>query len=168
MASPRAVGHAAAPAPIKQVFMTVSGITGDVTNTSFPGAVALASYSVGATSPPPAVGGGGVGKATFKDLTVTYQADRSLPPLAHDVYAGIHVPSVLITELDATAHTVRTVTLTNAFPDNVQMATGAPGQSLVTVGFNYAQIQTTDFVNPDGANPTPITTCWNVANNVAC
>jgi type VI protein secretion system component Hcp len=164
--APAAVSRAAAP-PVKTAFMTMSGITGAVTNAKFPGAVAVVNDNFGATSTPP-TSGVGAGKTVFKDLTVTYQADRSLPQVEHDVFGGIHLATVSLSEVDPAGNPLRTITLSTATPDGVQTSMTAPGQSQVTVSFAYNQIQETEFVSPDSATPTQVSTCWNVATNIGC
>jgi type VI secretion system secreted protein Hcp len=74
-------------------FLKLDGIKGESTDDKHKGEIDIESFSWGVTNAG-ATGGGGAGKATFKEFTVTKRIDRSSPKLMLACATGEKIPQL--------------------------------------------------------------------------
>ena len=81
------------------LFLKIDGIPGDSTARGHAKEIELLSFSFGAdnSAEPGSGGGGGAGKVTFHDLTVTKHPDVASPKLFDSVVRGTHIPTATLT-----------------------------------------------------------------------
>lgn len=79
------------------MFLKIEGIKGESSDAKHKDEIQIESFSWGVSNAGSQTsGGGGAGKATFKEFTVTKKTDRSSPPLMLSCATGVHFPKVEI------------------------------------------------------------------------
>lgn len=140
-------------------FLKIPGVDGESTDEQFAGAIVLESYSFGvANAVSPGRGsGGGVGKATFTDLTITKRIDKSSPTLLLDCATGKHLPAVQLVSRRSPGVVYLQITLTDVLISSFQEA-GTHGElPLEQISFNYQKLTYAYATQqPDGQIGTPI------------
>src|SRR5262245_33210896 len=63
------------------IFLEIDGIKGESSSTNHPGAIEIESFSWGATNTAAHGSGGGQGKATFHDISITKMLSKATPQL---------------------------------------------------------------------------------------
>ena len=149
------------------VFLRLDGIEGESTDSRHAGEIDVGSWSFGVTNPDPGHlgGGGGVGRATFSDLTVVKQLDRATPALLRNAAAGTHVASaqLSVTTEGEAPRDLLTVGLEDVLVTGVLLS-GAEGRPTENVSLAFRTLRVTyQAQRPDGSlEPVPLG--WDVAN----
>jgi type VI protein secretion system component Hcp len=177
-AAPQQPPHVAAPQPTKaavaavtptdatisKMYLQVSGITGDVTDTGYKGAIAAFSESWGVSNPAAT----GTGKADLSDVSIQFNYDKAEPLLEHDAEVGATIPTVTLTEWNSTSGKIRQYVFTNAHIDSVSIGAAGGGNATVSLSLSYQQRQITYYYKDVNNNPRHVTSCWNIVNENAC
>jgi type VI secretion system secreted protein Hcp len=149
-------------------FLKLDGIDGESTDAQHPREIVILSFSHGISNTPVA-GGGGTGKASFSDLSLTKTIDKSSPQLFLHCAQGKHIPSAILTLRKAGGNGIEfyTITLTDVLISSVQNGGSSGGALPVeTLSLNFTKIEWR-YVPEDasGGTGTPVTTSWNLATN---
>lgn len=89
LAAPGIFGGAAIAAPVLMQLELV-GVSGDSADSKHPGTIDVQSFSFGVQQVATSVSGGGAGKASFSNLSVTKWVDKSTPALFVNCASGQH------------------------------------------------------------------------------
>jgi type VI protein secretion system component Hcp len=147
---------------VDRIYLRIPGsVTGEVSDGPYTGALNVASWSWGMSSPDRT-------KPQVSDLNVMFQYDRSVPQL--ETRAEHATPlTIQLIELSSTNAKVREIDLTGATVDALQVSdsTGA-GVPYVSASFAYSKEQTTYWYNNTSGGTTQVRSCWDVANQVDC
>jgi type VI protein secretion system component Hcp len=142
-------------------YLLIDGFNGGSTDKAHLGWFEISNFSIDAssTSDMNGPGGGGGGKATFGDLSVTLQGD--LAGLLADSAAGTHLTGVKIEGVTATDTPVYDLEVANVLIDKVDDTS----TTAATIDFNYSQIGlTTKGQNSSGQFVQTGSSSWDVAN----
>jgi type VI protein secretion system component Hcp len=155
----------AAIAPTASMYLSVSGIPGEVTTSPYTNQSQAASFTWSVT-------GSLLTAPVLSNLVVTLPEDRSVPALEIATAKGTTVPSVVLTEVgtfgSGPAQVLTTITLTNAVADKVSLTGSADAntQNNVVVSFHYAKEKTVyNTYSSTGVFQAAYTSCWNIAAN---
>ncbi|MDF7809263.1 type VI secretion system tube protein Hcp [Pontiellaceae bacterium B12219] len=116
-------------------------------------------------------GGGGAGKASFQDLSITKYVDKSTPKLMTAISNGAHYPEVILTirkpgEMPLEYYVM---TMTDVIVTGLSTG-GSGGEDRLTenVTFNFAQVEV-EYTPQDesGAPEAPVKFNWDIAANTA-
>jgi len=124
-------------------FMTIDGING--ANGS-PCIIEIASWSFGVTGPgasASATGGGGTGRASFHDLSITKTTDKASPTLFQSCAGGTHIKEVTITVRKAGGKQVEflQINLEEVLVSSFQSAgSGGDENPTESISLNFAQL----------------------------
>jgi len=147
------------------MYLSLTGITGEATNNL----IAVDSFHFGLSVAIPAIpGGGGVGKPSFSDVTLTKQLGISSPLLAVDCAKGQNIASAVLTVVDsASGNTFYTVTLGTVLISSVSTSGGGgdrPSESVSlhfqTIEWRYQKLNAAG--QPDGP---PVIARWDLGTN---
>jgi type VI secretion system secreted protein Hcp len=85
------------------IFAKIGDIKGESLDSKHKDEIEVMSFSWGVTNTasPPAGSGGGAGKATFQDLTITHSIDKASPGLLQACATGTHLKEATITHRKA-------------------------------------------------------------------
>ena len=130
------------------IFARIAGIKGESVDAKHKDEIDVLSWSWGVaqTGSMAHGGGGGAGKATFGDLTITKVIDKASPKLALICASGQHIPKVILNVQRPGGSTLPylEITLTDALITSVQHSgTGgdANNQPTERVTFDYRRVQ---------------------------
>lgn len=129
------------------MFMKVEGCSGESQDANHKSWTDVASVQWGITQPGSMAtgGGGGAGKASFKDLTITAYVDKALPSIMSASASGKHLGQVEVSICKAGGTQVEYmhVTLTQVLVTDVNIVgTHNDERVLVTYSFQAAQSKT--------------------------
>jgi len=131
--------------------------------------IVISSFSQGVSVPisTPVGGGGGAGKASFSDLSLTKLLDKASPLLYSYAAQGRHIPTAVLTLRRSGANPFEfyRITLTDVLISSVQTSGGGdvPSESL---SLNFTKIEWRYTPQKaDGSADTPVVTTWNLATN---
>lgn len=144
--------------------LEIEGIKGESKDKEHPGAIEVASWSLGASNPT-SVGAGGMsaGKASFQDIHFTIPMDSASPALFLHCASGKHIAQAVITARtasptgDGKKFTFLTITLTDVLVSSITINANSEGQRPIeSLSFSYAKIKF-DYRAPgdDGVEPIP-------------
>ena len=169
-----ALGDPAVPSdPDVAFFLSISGIPGQATEKGFEGQIELLTWAWGvdASGSIGSGGGGGVGKATPRDVIALAESGIQSPLLLLDTNTGKHVPSALLTCVRNLKKPVTFMTLkfedvlVTSYAVTPDPTNGAP---LDLVHLQFAKITHTVIPqNPDGSAGTPVSTSFDYVRNQA-
>ena len=151
------------------MYLALTGINGESTNSAFLNQIVVNSFSVGLTAPTSSSGGAGAGKPSFSNLTITKTLDKSSPILFLDCAEGTIIShAVLSFQSQIGSQTVfYTITLNNVQVTSVESSGSSggdnrPGESISlafqSIQWTYQQLDSNG--NPVGS---PITTSYNLS-----
>jgi type VI secretion system secreted protein Hcp len=154
------------------MYQLVDGVSGESADANHSGYSDVVSLSWGATQHASmAGGGGGAGKVSFSDLTVTAEMDKGTPGLLKLCASGKHIPNVKISICKAGGTQIEysTVVLKDVLVTGVQF-TGASSGETVHVNYSYqaAIVEHHYWVQgKDGSKGAESQMGWDVKQNVA-
>lgn len=79
------------------MFLKLEGIQGESSDAKHKDHISIESFSWGLSNSGSQTSGGGAGKATFKEFTVTKKTDKSSPKLMLACATGQHIPKAVFT-----------------------------------------------------------------------
>jgi type VI secretion system secreted protein Hcp len=148
--------------------LEIDGIKGESSDTTFPESLEVESWSFGVSSTNSPTGGG-AGKATFKEFTITKRMDKSSPLLYLSCASGTHIANAVL-HCRKTSNTGQVeyykVTMTDIVISSVQTSGGPGGLPTESFSLNYAKIEwryTPD--SRDGTPAQPVVAGWDLATN---
>ncbi len=83
------------------IFAKIGDIKGESLDSKHKDEIEVLSFSWGLTSAGQVSGGGGAGKATFRDLLIVHTIDKASPALMRACATGKHLPEATITQRKA-------------------------------------------------------------------
>lgn len=131
---------------ITDIFLKLDGIPGESADSKHKGELDILSWSFGISQPGSMAtgGGGGLGKASFQDLSCMHAIDKASPNLALHCASGKHIPSATLTQRKAgeDQQEYLIIKLSDVIVSSVQLS-GADGGGLPSESFslNYAKIE---------------------------
>lgn len=144
-----------------RIYMRIQGVSGEVSDGPYSGAVNVFSWSWGLSSPPS-------GTTQVSDLNVEVPFDRAVPTLETRAEDGTPLTVQLI-ELASTNQKIRELDLTAAKVDSVEVSSSGGGSvPLVSVSFSYAKEQTTYWWANGSGGQTTYKSCWDVSSGTDC
>jgi type VI secretion system secreted protein Hcp len=144
------------------MFLKIDGIEGESTDEAHMGEIEILSYKWGETSGKPhAGGGGGAGKVSLQDMTITMAYEKSSPKLMQATNSGKSFEEVILTVRKAGGDAARepflTIKMTDIVISSYQTGGSAADDTVPidTVALNFAKIdfeyqQQTDRGEPIG------------------
>jgi type VI protein secretion system component Hcp len=170
-----AAGSAAAlsPVSVRTIYLQVANISGEVTDPSYTGAIALQDFTWGSNTTVTRTSVLSAGKPTLSELAVQGYEDRSGPYLYKALATGSPIPTVTLTELGVVNNlTVVTgqITLTNAVVTSYQLFDGGGDANIFDANFAYDK-QTTTYYQYDSTGTqigSPISFCWSTVTQSQC
>jgi type VI secretion system secreted protein Hcp len=154
------------------MFLKIDSIKGDSEDDKHKGEIEVISWSWGVTQTGTTHSGtgGGAGKASVQDISITKYLDRATPILLKHCLSGVHVKEVLLT-VRKSAGTKPLEYVKMKMKDALisSISTGAQGADerlTETVGVNFATVEF-EYVpqKPDGSGDASIPITWNIAKN---
>ncbi len=122
------------------IYMKVEGATGESQDAAHQGWTDVVSFQWGVTQPGSMAtgGGGGTGKASFKDLTVVARIDKAMPAVMKHCATGKHLAEIQISVNKAGGSQIEyeRITLSNVLATDVHI-TGAADDDQVTVHYSF-------------------------------
>lgn len=116
-------------------------------------------------------GGGGAGKASFQDLSVTKYLDKSSPALLTALAKGTHIPAakLLVRKAGEGQQKYLEISMTNVLVTSVSTG-GSGGEDRLTenISLNFAQVKFEYFLQNDkGVTASGGEFHWDIAGNIA-
>ncbi|HEY5057424.1 MAG TPA: type VI secretion system tube protein Hcp [Gaiellaceae bacterium] len=150
-------------------FLKLDGITGEVTTAGHEGEIEVSSFSWGVSNVTN-VGsstGGGAGKASFNEFSITKTTDSASPALFLDCAAGRTIQSATLSlnhELNGGTDEFMKVVLTDVFVTSFQEAGAEQGDDRPTeeVSFAFAKLEFVYEASPTGQ---VIDVSWDIQTN---
>jgi type VI secretion system secreted protein Hcp len=154
------------------MFMKVDGASGESADSNHADFSDVISLNWGATQAASiSGGGGGSGKVSFNDLTVTAKMDKATPALTKLCASGKHVPTVKISICKAGGTQVEysTIVLKDVIVTSVQFAGAGGGESMeMNYSFQASQVEHHYWVQgKDGSKGAESQMGWDVKQNIA-
>jgi len=153
------------------MFMKVDGVTGESKDSNHTGWTDITSFSWGASQPGnmSVGGGGGAGKVSFEDLSVTALIDKSVTAILKNCASGKHLSKVELSICKAGGTQVEYVkiTLEDVLITTVHY-TGADTEDTVgiTYGFQASKIKQQYWEqSSSGGKGAEISAGWNIKEN---
>ena len=129
------------------MFLKIDGIEGESTDAAHMGEIEILSYKWGETSGKPhAGGGGGAGKVSLQDMTITMAYEKSSPKLMQATNSGKSFEEVILTVRKAGGDAARepflTIKMTDIVISSYQTGGSAADDTVPidTVALNFAKI----------------------------
>jgi type VI secretion system secreted protein Hcp len=157
------------PAAIDMFLDLSPGIPGESTDKVHKDQVDVLAWSWGMSNAGAPVGGGGVGKANFQDLSVSKYVDKASPRLMSHCASGdlISKATLYLRKAGDTPIEFIKIQLTNVLVTSISTG-GSGGEDRLTenVSLNFAKVQV-DYVatKPDGSPETAILFRWDIPGN---
>jgi len=154
------------------MFQLVDGASGESADSNHSGYSDVVSLSWGASQAASISGvGGGSGKVSFSDLTITAAMDKATPAILKMCSSGKHIPNIKISICKAGGTQVEysTVVLKDVLVTGVQFA-GTSGGETMEVNYSYqaAKVEHHYWVQgKDGSKGAESQMGWDVKQNVA-
>jgi type VI secretion system secreted protein Hcp len=152
-------------------FLVIEGIEGESTDARYPKAIEVESFSMGVHQTLGTTAGGGTttGKATFSDLAVTKNLDKSSPILYLNCAQGKHIPKATLYVRKAGEKPLEyyVVTMSDVIITSVQTSGGRGSTPTESLSLNFSKIEYSyKAQNPDGSLGLPVTSGWDLKANV--
>jgi len=154
------------------MYQLVDGTAGESTDKNHSGYSDIVSLSWGASqhSSMQSGGGGGAGKVSFSDLTVTAEMDKATPTLLKFCASGKHIASVKLSICKAGGTQIEyaTIVLTDVLVTSVQFA--GTGSETIHVNYSYqaSKVEQHYWVQgKDGTKGPETQMGWDIKQNVA-
>jgi type VI secretion system secreted protein Hcp len=154
------------------VFLKLDGIEGESQDSRHAKEIDVSAWSLGVTNPASGHaggGGGGVGRATFTDLSVTKVLDKASPALLLAVATGRHLRTARLTVTSGGPRPTEylTVDLEDVLVTSCLLADPAdPDRPVENVSFEYERIHVNyTQQSPTGGVGTVSTFGWDVVRN---
>ena len=156
--------------PGSDIYMSVSGVTGDGSSVGGAGTIEVSSFSWGASNASSTAGAGtSAGKVKVSSITITKSVDRASPSFFKSACVGAHYPTVTLAVRKAgVAGTAPSdsmqIVLSNVFVSSYSMS-GGGGDEVPTesITLNFTKIQM--IYAPQGA--ASISFGWNLRSKAA-
>jgi type VI secretion system secreted protein Hcp len=154
------------------MFMLVDGVKGESADANHSGYSDVQNISWGASQAASiSGGGGGSGKVSFSDLTVTAALDSATPAILKMCASGKHIPNVKISICKAGGTQIEysTVVLKDVLVTSTQFTGAAGGESVgIKYAFQAAKVEHHYWVQgKDGSKGAESQMGWDVKQNVA-
>lgn len=151
------------------MFLKLDGIEGESVDARHPKEIEVLSFSQGVSTPPPLPGGGG-GRASFSDLSITKLVDKSTPTLYLKCAQGAQIKeAVLVLRLSGgSSLEFYKIKLTDVLITSVQTSgsSGGDNRPVESISLNFSKIEWTYVPQKaDGSGDTPVVTTWNLVTN---
>jgi type VI secretion system secreted protein Hcp len=153
------------------MFLKIDSIKGESQDDKHKGEIEVLSWSWGVTQTGTThiASGGGTGKASVEDISITKYLDRASPILLKHCLAGIHVKEALLTVRKAGGKPLEYVKMKMKDALISSVRTGGSGreeQLTETLGINFANVEF-EYVpqKADGSGDAAIPMTWNIAKN---
>jgi len=149
-------------------YLKIGDIKGESTDNAHKEWIDVLSWSWG-MSRESGTGGGGAGKATFQDIHITKELDKSTPLLMQACASGEAIPSAEITLTRGSGNPVEYIhiTMRDILVSSVSTG-GSSGEDRLTenmtLNFSHIRIEYTPQ-NDDGSPGEPTEFSWNIAEN---
>ncbi|MDR2155975.1 MAG: type VI secretion system tube protein Hcp [Burkholderiaceae bacterium] len=153
------------------MFMRVEGANGESKDSNHKDWTDIQSFTWGASQPGSMAsgGGGGVGKASFRDLQVVALLDKAAPAVLKNCISGKHLNKVEISVCKAGGSQIEytRITLEEVMVTSVEYASDPKSDSVVTVyGFQAAKVKQQYWEQTDKGGKGPETQVgWNIKEN---
>ncbi len=153
------------------MFLKIEGIKGDSQDDKHKGEIDILSWSWGATQTGTTHHGpgGGAGKASVSDMTITKYLDRASPILLKHLLAGVHIKEAALVVRKAGGKPLEylKMKMKDCILSSVQQG-GSGGEERLTetIGINFATVEY-EYVpqKGDGSGDAAIPMTWNIAKN---
>lgn len=99
------------------------------------------SWGVSNTASDSTGGGGGAGKATFKDFTFVHKLDKSSASLFLACASGKHIPQVVVTVFDDKGNTLGTITFSDVLVSDVTPSGSGGSTPTESVSLNFTKVE---------------------------
>jgi len=153
------------------MYLELDGIQGESVASKYAGAIDVLAWSNGLSNPASfqAGAGGGSGKASFQDMSITKYLDSASPYLLLYTSTGQHIDSATLTVRrgSETNPLYFKVELKNIIVTSVSSG-GSGGEDRLTenISLNFSEIRWTYYpIDARGNATTPITVGYNIAEN---
>jgi type VI secretion system secreted protein Hcp len=151
-------------------FLRLDAIPGESTARGFERQIDVSAFGWSATNPAaPGGGGGGVGRVSFQELSVTKAVDAASPPLFAAVAAGRHVRDAVLTVVTAgerpeayLRYCLRDVTVAS-----LKQEASRAERPVETVTFRYGQFAIAYGQQAADGSRTFVTQGWDLIRNLA-
>lgn len=157
------------------VFLRVSGISGEATATNHVGDIVATSFSFAGTMPITGMGDAGVptvGRVAFSELSVSKFVDKASPALMYNLATGRILPTVTLyvqSMNNGKSVDFYIITLSTVIVTGLSASEGLNARPAEVVNFTFGQIQMQYVaVNSDGSTGSSVNSCWNMAANQSC
>ena len=155
-------------------FLKIDGIPGESTDKSHPNEIDVESWSWGATQlgSTASGGGGGAGKVSVQDFNFVARTSKASPILFLRCASGQHVKDAVLTARKAggTQQEFLTLTMTDLLVTSYQIAGSETADTVPMdqVSLNFSKIKFEYRTQKaDGSLDAPVTTGWDVKQNVS-
>jgi len=154
------------------MFLQVDGVKGESADASHSGFSDIVSLNWGASQAASVSGGGGgSGKVSFSDLSVTAALDSATPALLKYCSSGKHVPNVKVSICKAGGTQIEyaTIVLKDVLVTNAQFGSFDDSEAVkLTYSFQAAKVEHHYWVQgKDGSKGAESQMGWDVKQNVA-
>lgn len=154
------------------MFQQVDGASGESADANHSGFSDIVSLSWGASQAASiSGGGGGSGKVSFSDLTVTATMDKATSSILKHCASGKHIPNVKISICKAGGTQIEysTIVLKDVLVTGVQFAGTSGGESMqVNYSYQAAKVEQHYWVQgKDGSKGAESQMGWDVKQNIA-
>lgn len=139
--------------PTRSIYLDLgAAFQGESTSVHHPNTIDLQSYAFGVSNSGTTQvgGGGGAGKASFSDISVSKLVDRSGPLLMEAVATGQHIQTATVYVENADGTEITKIVLTDVLASSLQSGGDGVSQS-ESLSLNFSKIVWTyNVLNPDG------------------
>lgn len=154
----------------QDMFLCIEGVEGETQDLAYPGCIDVLAWSWGmSNSGSTVVGGGGEGKVSVQDISVTKWIDKSSPDLMLLTANGKHFPKLELfvrtsCAVDCVADPYFQLTMNEVLVSSVSTG-GSDGEDRLTenVSFNFAKVEWCYTVPIKGE--TPECYGWDIVSN---
>jgi type VI secretion system secreted protein Hcp len=150
-------------------FLRLDAIPGESTARGFEGQIDVSAFGWSVTNPAAPGGGGGAGRVSFQELSVTKAVDAASPPLFAAVAAGRHVRDAVLTVVTAgerpeayLRYCLRDVTVAS-----LKQEASRAERPVETVTFRYGQFALAYGQQAADGSRTFVTQGWDLIRNLA-
>lgn len=153
------------------MFLKIDSIKGESQDDKHKGEIEVLSWNWGVvqTGTTHIASGGGAGKASVEDISITKYLDRASPILLKHCLSGIHIKEALLTVRKAGGKPLEYVKMKMKDAIISSVRTGGAGreeQLTETLSINFANVEF-EYVpqKADGSGDASIPITWNIAKN---
>ena len=149
-------------------FLKIDGVEGESTDDKHKGQIEIDSFSWGVSNAGSMATGGGTGKASFSDFTITKTVDKSSPKLMQAVATGEHLKTVDLSMRKAggTQMDYYVIHLEDVLVSSYSTSGGSGEAPMESISFNYQKIEFQYIpTNADGTAAAAVKASWNLKEN---